>query len=195
MDQPHRARQFDLVGLDQDDFALDAAQAGLRVARRQSAAIDHDAVDIVRRRFAVEFDAAAGGGEARMQFRQHASRLDMALIGIEQTIAEAALQRRFEFAQAARIKSLVAGREPGKTFEIGAVARMRHYQRAVERGVRKILAPEIERADAEPADDRLRRLGLAPGCEHATGPVAGRLRHVGAAALMQRDVVAGLRKQ
>src|SRR5713226_3613088 len=89
----------------------------------------------------------------------------------------------------------MSGREPGKTFEVGAVARMRHHERAVERRVRKMLAPKLERADAEPADEGLRGLGLAPGCEHAAGPVAGRLRHRLVTALMQRDRMAGLRKQ
>ena len=60
----------------------------------------------------------------------------------------------------------------------------------------KMLTPQVERADAELDDDHgLRRLGFAPGREHAAGPVAGRLRHVGVAALVQRDGVAGLRKQ
>ena len=72
---------------------------------------------------------------------------------------------------------------------------MRHHQRAVERGMRKMLAPKLERADAEPADDGFRCLGLAPGRQHAAGQMAGRLRHRGVAALMQRDVVAGLREQ
>src|SRR5260370_39554939 len=89
----------------------------------------------------------------------------------------------------------MARRELGKTFEVGAVARMRDYQRAVERRVRKMFAPKVERADAEPADHGLRGLGLAPGREHAAGPVAGRLRHPLVTALMQRDRVAGLRKQ
>src|SRR3981081_721963 len=89
----------------------------------------------------------------------------------------------------------MAGREPGKTFEVGAVAWMRDDQRAIEWRVRKMLAPKVERADAEPADHGLRGLGLAPGREHAAGPVAGRLRHGRAAALVQRDRAAGLREQ
>ena len=89
----------------------------------------------------------------------------------------------------------MAGGELRKTFEIGAVARMRHHQRAVERGVGKMLAPQIERADAEPADHGLGGLGLAPRRQHAAGPVAGGERHLGVAALIQRDGVAGLREQ
>jgi len=119
----------------------------------------------------------------------------MAFVRIKQPVAKAAFQRRFEFAQTPRVEPDVAGRELGKALEIGAVARMRHHQRAVERGLRKLLAPEIERADAEPADHGLRRLGLAPGRQHAAGPMAGGFRHGGATALMQNDGVAGLREQ
>src|SRR3989442_10903888 len=72
-----------------------------------------------------------------------------------------------------------------KALKIAAVARMRHHQRAVERGVWKMLAPEIERADAEPADDGLRHLCLAPRRQHAAGPMAGGKRHPGVTALMQ----------
>ena len=60
MDQPHRARELDLGRLDHDHLALDAAQLALRVARGQAAAIDHDAVEIVRVRVAAKFDPAAG---------------------------------------------------------------------------------------------------------------------------------------
>src|SRR5260370_20949329 len=104
MDQAHRPRKLYLIGLDQDDLALDAAQACLRVARRKAAAIDHDAVDIILGRIAVEFEGAAGGAEARVQFRQHAARLDMAFIGIEQAIAEAALPPWVEFVQRPRLE-------------------------------------------------------------------------------------------
>src|SRR2546429_9686487 len=96
MDQAHRPRQFYLVGLDQDDLALDAAQAVLPVARKNSAAIDHDAIDIILCRIAVEFERAAGGREARVQFRQHAARLDMAFLGLEQATAEAGPPRWVE---------------------------------------------------------------------------------------------------
>src|SRR5580704_1356116 len=89
----------------------------------------------------------------------------------------------------------MAGCEFCKTLKIDAVARMRHHQRAVERGLWKMLTPQVERADAEPHDHRLRCLGLAPGREHAAGPVAGRLRHVSVATFMERDGVTGLRKQ
>ena len=53
---------------------------------------------------AVELDGAAGGFDAGMQFGQHRSRLDMALVGIEQAVAETAFQRRFEIAQAPRVE-------------------------------------------------------------------------------------------
>src|SRR5260221_3857724 len=89
----------------------------------------------------------------------------------------------------------MAGGEFGKAFEIGAVARMRHDQRSVERGAWKMLAPEVERADAEPADHRFGRLGLAPGRQHAAGPMAGGKRHRSVTALIQSDGVAGLREQ
>ena len=144
---------------------------------------------------ALEFDLAAGRGDARVQFRQHAPRLDMAFVGVKQPVAETAFQRRFEFAQTLRVEPDVAGGEFGKAFEIGAVARMRHDQRAVERGFGKMLAPEVERADAEPADHGFRRLGLAPRRQHAAGPMAGGQRHRGVTALVQSDGVAGLREQ
>src|SRR5438046_10282703 len=83
----------------------------------------------------------------------------------------------------------------GKALKVAAVARMRHHQRAVERGVWKMLAPEIERADAEPADDGLRHLCLAPRRQHAAGPMAGGKRHPGVTALMQGHGVASLRKK
>ena len=130
-----------------------------------------------------------------MQFGEHAARLDMAFVGIEQAVAETAVQRRFELAQALRVEPDMAGGQLRKTFEIGAVARMRHHQRAVERGFGKMLAPEVERADAEPADHGLGGLGLAPGRQHAAGPVAGGKRHLGVTALIQRDGMAGLREQ
>ena len=63
---------------------LTPRSSGWRVARGKAAAIDHDAVEVVGVWLAVEADGAAGGGDARMQFRQHAPRLDMAFIGIEQ---------------------------------------------------------------------------------------------------------------
>ena len=89
----------------------------------------------------------------------------------------------------------MAGGQPGKTLEIVAVAGVRHHQRTVERGIRQMLAPQIERAQAEPADDGLGDLALAPRRQHAAGPVAGGERHRRVTALVQRDVVAGLREQ
>ena len=130
-----------------------------------------------------------------MQFGQHAARLDMAFTGIEQAVAETAVQRRFEVAQPPRVEPDVAGGQFRKAFEIGAVARMRHDQRSVERGFGKMFAPQIERADAEPADHGLGGFGLAPGREHAAGPVAGCERHIGVTALIQSDGMAGLREQ
>ena len=191
MDQPHRARQIDLRCLDDDHLALDAAQLRLLVARGQAAAVDHDAVEIFRARIAAELDGAAGGFDAGMQFGEHAARLDMALVGIEQAVAETAIQRRFEVAQRLRVEPDMAGGQFRKTFEIGAVARMRHDQRAVEGRFGEMLAPQIERADAEPADDGLGGLGLAPGRQHAAGPVAGGERHTGVTALIQSDGMAG----
>ena len=49
-----------------------------------------------RATFAVELDGAAGGDDARVQFRQHAARLDMAFVGKKQRVAEAAVERGFE---------------------------------------------------------------------------------------------------
>ena len=130
-----------------------------------------------------------------MQFGEHAARLDMAFTGIEQAVAETAIQRWFEVAQPLRVEPDMAGGQSCKAFEIGAVARMRHDQRAVERGFRKKLAPQIERADAEPADHRLGGFSLAPGREHAAGPMAGCERHIGVTALIQGDGMAGLCEQ
>ena len=91
----------------------------------------------------------------------------MAFSFVEKGVAKAAFQRRFELAQTLRVEPDVAGREFCKAFEIGAVAGMRHHQRAVERGFGKMLTPEIERADAEPGDQGFRGFGLAPGRQHA----------------------------
>src|SRR2546425_687621 len=79
----------------------------------------------------------------------------------------------------------------GKALKVAAVARMRHHQRAVERGVGKMLAPEIERADAEPADQGFRRLRLAPRRQHAAGPMAGGKRHRGLGAFAPAGTAAG----
>ena len=59
---------------------LTPRNSGCGVARGKSAAIDHETVEIVSVGVAVEFDLAAGFGDARVQFRQHAPRLDMAFI-------------------------------------------------------------------------------------------------------------------
>src|ERR1700733_6343683 len=108
----------------------------------------------------------------------------MAFIGIKQSLAETALERGFDPGHAAGVEPAMAGCEFCKTLEVGPVARMRHHQRAVERGLRKMLTPQVERTDAEPHDHRLRCLGLAPGRKHAAGPVAGRLRHISVATFM-----------
>ncbi len=81
--------------------------SGLRVARGKSAAIDHDAVEILTAHVAVELDGAAGGDDPFVQFRQHPARLDMAFVGEEQALAETAFERGFEFGQAFGIEPLV----------------------------------------------------------------------------------------
>ncbi len=169
--------------------------SGWIVARGKAAAVDHDAVEILTAHVAVELDGAAGGDDAFVQLRQYPSWLDMALGGKEQALAETAFQRGLEFGEALGIQALVVCRAPRKAFEIAAVARMRHHQRAVERRVRQFPAPQIERLETEPADDRFGDLALAIGRQHAAGPVAGGEHHRLVAALMQRDRVAGLRKQ
>ena len=93
------------------------------------------------------------------------------------------------------VEPLVAAGHAREAVEVGAVARMRHDQRAVERRVGELLAPEIERAGAEPGDDRFRRFALAPRREHAAGDVAHRLRHGCVVALVDGDVEAGLRQR
>src|SRR6185312_9413584 len=72
---------------------------------------------------------------------------------------------------------------------------MRHHQRAVEWRIGQFAPPQIECAQAEPAYERFGFLALAIGREHAAGPVAGREHHRFVAALIERDVVPGLREQ
>src|SRR5262249_34720715 len=102
-----------------------------------------------------------------------------------------ALQRRLQLAQSPRIEPAVMGRELCKTLEIGAVARMRHHQRAAKRPLRERPPPQNERADAEPRAHGLGTFSLAPGREHAAGPMACGLRHRGVTALMHSDGVSG----
>ena len=114
---------------------LTPRSSGCVVARGKPAAIDHDAVEVCSpaRDVAVEFDGAAGGDDARVQFRQHAARLDMAFVGKNSASRKRPSSDGSSSRKAARIEPPVAGGQPGKAFEIGAVARMRHHQRAVER--------------------------------------------------------------
>ena len=140
--------------------------------------------DIGRRGVAVELDGAAGGNDPLVQFWQHAARLDMAFVGKEQALAKTSFERRFEFGEAFGVEPTVAGGEPGKTLEIVAVAGVGHHQRAVERRIRQFPAPQVERPQAQPADQRLGHLALAIGCQHAAGPVAGGEHHRGVTALM-----------
>ena len=169
--------------------------SGLRIARGKAAAVDHEAVERAGLHLAVEADAAAGRDDLLMQLRQHAARLDMAFAGKEQRVAEAAFERGLDRGERRRIDPLVTGGESRKALEIIAVARMRHHQRAVERRIGQVLAPEVQRAQAEPGNDGLGGLALAPRREHAAGPMAGGEHQVGVALLVQRDVVAGLREQ
>src|SRR5258705_11073104 len=83
----------------------------------------------------------------------------------------------------------------GEALKVAAVARMRHPQRAVEGCLREMLAPQVERADAESADDGLRGFRLAPGRQHAAGEMTGGKRHRGVTALMQRHRVTGVGEQ
>src|SRR5581483_8537715 len=103
MNEAHRARQLDLRRLNQDDLALDAAQLAIRSARGEPAAIDHDAFEFFGCDVAVESNRTAGGANPRMQFRQPPARLDMALVGIEQALAEPPGERGLELADALRI--------------------------------------------------------------------------------------------
>ncbi len=68
-------------------------------------------------------------------------------------------------------------------------------ERAVRRHVRPMRVPKLEGAPAEARDDRLRRLGLATGRQHAAGPIGGRPREGGIAALDHGHVEAGFREQ
>ena len=78
-----------------------------------------------------------------------------------------------------------------EAFEIGAVARMRHDQRSPERRVRKMLPPQIERTQAEPADHRLGGFRLAPGRQHAAGEMTCGFRHPCVTVLMHGNGVSG----
>ena len=171
------------------------SRAPRTVARSQPAAVDHEAVEIVSLGVAAELDGAAGLGDRGMQPRQHAARLDMTLVRIEQARAEAALERRLQRANALGVQPSVTGGESGKALEIGAVARMRHHQRAVERRFREMSPPQIERADAESGDHRLGGLLLAPRRQHSAGPMACGFRHPGVTALVQGDGTSGLCEQ
>ena len=147
MQEPHRARQRDLGGLDHDHLALDAAQLGRAVARGKAAAVDGEAGVVVCVVSGLEADRDAERRKPLVQLRQHAARLDMAFVGKEQRVAEAAVERGFEHWRwlAASSRSVAAG-QLREAVEVGAVARMRHHQRAVERRVGELLAPELERA-------------------------------------------------
>ena len=156
----------------------------LLVARAKAAAVDHDAVEVGGADVAGELDGAAGGADALVQLRQHAARLDMALGREEQRVAEAALQRRLELGKAGRIEPAVAFGHPRKALEIVALARVGDDERAVEGRVRQLAPPDVQGALAEPADDGFGDLRLAPGREHAAGPMAGGIGHRGVTALV-----------
>ena len=123
MDQPHRARQLDLVGLDEDHLALDAAQTRASVSR---AARPRQSITMPSRSSGagslLKWMVPPAATMRCVQFRQHAARLDMAFVGEKQRVAKTAFQRGFEFGQRARIEPLVAAGELGKALEIGAVA-------------------------------------------------------------------------
>ncbi len=192
MDQPDRTRQRNLAALDDDHLALDAAQPGAGVAGVDAAAIDHRAVEVVRRALAIEFDRHAGGGETCVQ--APAARA-AARHGLRPRNRAPRGSARAGRARARRVRprhALVAAGQAGEAVEVGAVARVRHHQRAVERGLRDFVAPELERTQSKPRDQRLAGLALAVRRQHAAGPMAGGLRHRGVAALVQRDLAAGL---
>src|SRR3954470_16430885 len=158
----------------------------MTVARGKAATVDHDAVDFAWIRLAVELDGAARFDDPMVQLRKHAARLDMAFTREKKRLAETPVERRFEFGQRRRVEPPMARRQPREALEVVAVAAVRHHQRAVEWRVRQLAPPQIERAQAEPADHRFGRLALAVWREHAARPVAGRENHSFVAALMQR---------
>ena len=178
MHQTDRARQRDLRRFDDDDLALDAAQIGAGiVARGDAAAIDHHAVEIVRRRRRLEFDRHTGGAQRVVQGGQNLARIDMALSLEVQAVREAPGQHGLELGKFIGVDVPVRAGQPVETLDIGAVARMRDHQRAVERRLRQRLAPQIERAQAEAGDQIFCGLALAIRRQHAAGPMAGGLRH------------------
>jgi hypothetical protein len=114
---------------------------------------------------------------------------------VSKGLAEAAVERGLERGDPLGAEPFVAAGHAGEAVEVGAVAWMRHDQRAVERKVGNLLAPEIERAEAQPQDHRLGRFAFAPRREHAAGEVARRLGHGFVVALVDGDLAARLRKR
>src|SRR5882724_5653905 len=89
----------------------------------------------------LEANGDAVGREPRVQLRQHATRLDMAFFGEEQRLAEAAVERGLQRVDGLDIETLMMRRQPCEALEVGAIARVRYYQRTVEWCVRHFLAP------------------------------------------------------
>ena len=200
MQQPNRAGQYDLVGLDHDGFAFHAAQVighvgGRILAHREAAAIDHDAIEIARIAGAVEPDLGAMGAKLRVQRRQHAARLDMTLIGKVQRVPKTPCERRFKFPNAIVVDVFGMPGHAREAFEIGAVARVGDHQGTAEFSVGNVVAPQRQRACSKAGDDRLGRFLLAPWRQHAAGVLAGGLRKIGIAAFVDRDLMPGLREQ
>jgi hypothetical protein len=91
-------------------------------------------------------------GEPLVQRRQYAARFHMSFPGKKQRIIEAAGERRLECSDARAIDMLMTVSQARKTLVIGAIARMRDDERAIEDRIPSMLAPEIERALAKAGD-------------------------------------------
>ncbi len=95
------------------------------------------------------------------------------LLWIEQCAVELALELRLQPRQAIGVNQVVPARTVRKAVEVAAVAAMRDDECAAARTGGQFVVPEIERAQAEPRDDRLGGFGFAEGRQHAARPVAG----------------------
>ena len=195
MDEADRARQRDLVGLHDDDLALDAAQIGTGVARGDAAAVDHHAVEIPLPCPRIVFDRNAGRPEHIVQGGQDLARIDMAFLRKEQALRKTPGQGGLERGDLLRADALVSAGQPRVALEVRAIARMRDEQRAVERRLRQRLPPQIERPQTEARNHRLGRLALAQRREHPARPMARGLRHGRIAAFIERDPAPRFREQ
>ena len=183
MHQPHRARQRDLVGLDDDRLALDAAQSPVDVvARGKAAAIDRRCRRVgVRVAFGLELDVDAVRRQPLMQLPAARGAARHGLRRERTARRESGRRARVRAQRCARASMpLVMFGQPREAVEIGAVARMRYHQRAVKR---RRPATCSRHSSSERVPSRVMTGSaaslFAPRRQHAAGHVAGGLRHRG----------------